>query len=225
MFYEYDFRFPALSSYGFCPMRSCCKGLRDRLFPSTASTLPATNIPAHQTIVLLWRIRTEYDEPEPSQARERERARVAQGRVRIHKYLGIAWRYAFNFLSFTFAIFLISTAKFSEAVMYDLKDQVAIVTGCSSGIGLATTKLFLSSGAKVFGIDVSNMKDEELVQSSSDSSSFFMFHQADLTGSTAAEDAIKACISRFGERIDILANVAGISKCIALLTGVSAATI
>ena len=95
--------------------------------------------------------------------------------------------------------------------MIDLKDKVAILTGSSSGIGLATAKLFLSLGAKVFGVDMSKPTDEEIAKAADDPSSSFSFHQADLTQPTAAEEVVKACVIRFGERIDVLANIAGIS--------------
>ncbi|MCJ1442461.1 MAG: hypothetical protein MMC23_002956 [Stictis urceolatum] len=94
--------------------------------------------------------------------------------------------------------------------MIDLKDKVAILTGSSSGIGLATAKLFLSLGAKVFGVDMSKPTDEEIAKAADDPSSSFSFHQADLTQPTAAEEVVKACVIRFGERIDVLANIAGI---------------
>ncbi|KAI9735359.1 MAG: hypothetical protein M1818_006554 [Claussenomyces sp. TS43310] len=87
-----------------------------------------------------------------------------------------------------------------------LHGKVAIVTGCSSGIGLATTKLFLASGATVFGVDLSPPPSLAL----SAMGHRFHLHQVNLLDPSAADDAIEACISRFGSRIDVLANVAGI---------------
>lgn len=90
--------------------------------------------------------------------------------------------------------------------MTSFENKVAIITGCSSGIGLATTQLFLSRQAKVFGIDISPFKHEldEAQQSA------FTFHQVDLTQPKAAEEAVAACVAKCGPKIDILANVAGI---------------
>ena len=90
--------------------------------------------------------------------------------------------------------------------MSSFDNKVVIITGCSSGIGLATTRLFLSRQARVFGIDVSPFK-QELGESQI---SNFTFYQVDLTKPKAAEEAITACIAKYGPKLDVLANVAGV---------------
>lgn len=90
-------------------------------------------------------------------------------------------------------------------------DKVVIVTGCSSGIGLATTRLFLSHGAKVFGIDVAPFPAQQPHSDESVKDKPFEFHQADLIESQAAEQAVARCTAIFGHRIDVLVNCAGIS--------------
>lgn len=87
--------------------------------------------------------------------------------------------------------------------MSSFENKVVIITGCSSGIGLATTQILLSRKAKVFGIDISPFTQD--VDAAS-----FAFHQVDLTQPNAATEAVAACIERFGPKIDVLANVAGV---------------
>jgi NAD(P)-dependent dehydrogenase (short-subunit alcohol dehydrogenase family) len=94
-----------------------------------------------------------------------------------------------------------------ENKMASFENKVVVITGCSSGIGLATTRLFLDRQAKVFGIDVTTFK-EELSESQK---SAFAFHEVDLTISKAADDAIAACIIKYGPKIDVLVNCAGVS--------------
>lgn len=82
--------------------------------------------------------------------------------------------------------------------------KVVVITGCSSGIGLATTKIFLEAGYKVFGLDISTFDPKSLPSNSEN----FTFHQANLTDKDAPKTAIKACKDHFGT-VDVLANVAG----------------
>jgi NADP-dependent 3-hydroxy acid dehydrogenase YdfG len=117
-----------------------------------------------------------------------------------------------------FSIIKLSTPQFTsyhfvqpphrpEIIMANFENKVVIVTGCSSGIGLATTRLFLERQAKVFGIDISTFKEEL----SAAHSNAFTFHEVDLTIAKAADDAVAACIIKYGRKIDVLINCAGIS--------------
>jgi NAD(P)-dependent dehydrogenase (short-subunit alcohol dehydrogenase family) len=78
-------------------------------------------------------------------------------------------------------------------------DRVAIVTGCSSGIGLATTLLFLKHRYQVFGIDI-NAFDYKALDSldGGQSQTEFHFLLEDLTKPGACEAGVKACIAEFG---------------------------
>ncbi|KIX98607.1 uncharacterized protein Z520_05908 [Fonsecaea multimorphosa CBS 102226] len=91
---------------------------------------------------------------------------------------------------------------------WKLDGKVAIVTGCASGIGLTTAKLYLEAGATVFGIDVSPFPEPSPFSTAL--SEKFYFHKADLTAPEACDDSVAACLSKTGKNVDILANVAGI---------------
>jgi len=84
----------------------------------------------------------------------------------------------------------------------NLQGKVAIVTGASSGMGLATVKALLAAGCSVMGADISSAP--EIPESS------FAFTQMDLTKSESPRALVEACQKKFGDKIDILLNVAGI---------------
>lgn len=87
--------------------------------------------------------------------------------------------------------------------------KLVVVTGCASGIGLATTRLYLEAGATVFGLDISAFPSPSPF--SLNLHQTFHFLQVDLTGPKACDDAIVTCLSKTGrKKVDILANVAGI---------------
>lgn len=90
--------------------------------------------------------------------------------------------------------------------MSSFENKIVVITGCASGIGLATTLLFLSRKALVFGVDISPFT-ASLPPAHSPN---FTFHQANLGAPSAVDDAIAACKARHGPRIDVLANVAGV---------------
>ncbi|KUJ17241.1 NAD(P)-binding protein [Mollisia scopiformis] len=87
--------------------------------------------------------------------------------------------------------------------MEDLKNKVVIVTGASSGIGLATVEVLLKSGVNVFGVDLSAPPTI--------SSRSFHFLQANLTQVDAPDKIVEACLATFGDRIDALLNIAGVA--------------
>jgi len=91
--------------------------------------------------------------------------------------------------------------------------QVALVTGGGSGIGLATAKELHSLGAKIAICGRNQAKldaaREELVPGSTDTDSPNVLTRAcDIREPAQVEDLVKAIIARFG-RIDILVNNAG----------------
>jgi NAD(P)-dependent dehydrogenase (short-subunit alcohol dehydrogenase family) len=84
----------------------------------------------------------------------------------------------------------------------NLQGKVAIVTGASSGMGLATVKTLLAAGCSVMGADISPAPP---IQETG-----FAFTQGDLTKPDSPAALVKATQEKFGDKIDILLNVAGI---------------
>jgi len=85
--------------------------------------------------------------------------------------------------------------------------KVAIITGCSSGIGLATAQVFLSHQFQVFGVDI---KDMDYGMIDSQDQERFHFHRADMSKEGECDELVRICVAEYGEKIDVLANVAGI---------------
>ncbi|KAK0753075.1 hypothetical protein B0T18DRAFT_395930 [Schizothecium vesticola] len=85
--------------------------------------------------------------------------------------------------------------------------RVAIVTGCASGIGLAATQLLLAHQFQVCGLDAAEF-DYALVRP--EDHGRFHFHRGDLTAKEGADEGVRVCVGVFGNRIDVLVNVAGV---------------
>jgi NAD(P)-dependent dehydrogenase (short-subunit alcohol dehydrogenase family) len=86
-----------------------------------------------------------------------------------------------------------------------LKDKVAIVTGGSSGIGLATVERFVTEGARVMVADIQDETGASVCKRLGDNA---MYMHADVTDEQAVEALVAATIERFG-RLDIMYNNAG----------------
>jgi len=83
----------------------------------------------------------------------------------------------------------------------NLKNKVAIVTGSSKGIGLATVHVLLEQGVKVAGWSRSKTKIEH---------PNFKYFEVDIGDVKSVENAYNQTVSRFQHNIQILINNAGL---------------
>ena len=94
------------------------------------------------------------------------------------------------------------------------KDKIVIVTGASSGIGLASVVRFVELGANVVlaarSIDKLEKIAEELVQQSTVNGQQFLCVNTDVTKEEDCRNLIEKTVEKFG-KIDVLVNNAGIS--------------
>lgn len=92
---------------------------------------------------------------------------------------------------------------------YDLTGKVALVTGASGGIGLATAQLFAESGASV----VLSARRTDLIEAEAkrltDAGHSAIAIAADVTNAAQVETLIAGTVERFG-RLDYAVNNAGV---------------
>jgi hypothetical protein len=98
-------------------------------------------------------------------------------------------------LSHNFCLTFPQEPERHESIENMAEQKTAIITGCSSGIGLATALLFLKKGYRVFGIDRVPFDPEKL---ESGSAKDFQFHKTDIVEDGACDVAVKACVEAFG---------------------------
>lgn len=84
------------------------------------------------------------------------------------------------------------------------QDQVAIVTGGTGGIGLATVQRLALEGAKVAVVSRSREKTEKVARELGDSIGI----ACDVSCEEQVADAVRVTLTRYG-RLDIIVNNAG----------------
>ena len=90
-----------------------------------------------------------------------------------------------------------------------LKDKVALVTGGSSGIGLAVAQVWAREGAKVVVSDVNTGQGEKAVADLCAQGHDALFVQADVGDPGACEALVARTVAHYG-RLDVACNNAGI---------------
>lgn len=91
---------------------------------------------------------------------------------------------------------------------YDFRDKVALITGGTSGIGLAAARLFAAGGAKTALIGRNQARGEAALGTLREFQSDAVFLQGDITKPACCESLIRQTVGRFG-KLDIVVNSAG----------------
>jgi len=91
-----------------------------------------------------------------------------------------------------------------------LRDEVAIVTGATSGLGEAIAKRFAAQGASVVVVGRNQQRGENVVRAIADAGGVAVFHAADVTDEDAVRGLVEATVSRFGKLTSVVNN-AGLS--------------
>ena len=90
---------------------------------------------------------------------------------------------------------------------FDFEGRVALVTGGTSGIGLATARLLLASGAKVMIAGRHVVKGKQALKSLAEFGDHAQFVRTDVAKTADCMTAVESA-SRWG-RLDIVVNSAG----------------
>lgn len=93
--------------------------------------------------------------------------------------------------------------------MFDIKNKVAIITGGTSGIGLATAEAFLNKGAKVVISGRSEKRGAEALEVLKKLSADVVYYQCDTSNEEEVQKLVDFAVETYGS-LDIMCNNAGI---------------
>lgn len=93
--------------------------------------------------------------------------------------------------------------------MFDINEKAVIITGCSSGVGEATAKLFAKQGAKLIICARRTDMLNDVASQIKSAGGEVMALTADISKAEDAQAVVDSCMEKYG-RIDILINNAGV---------------
>jgi len=91
-----------------------------------------------------------------------------------------------------------------------LEGKTAIVTGGASGIGEATSRLFVDQGARVVVADIDDDKGNALEADLNKNGEVAMYHKLDVTQESRWIEVVGETMAKWG-RLDVVVNNAGMS--------------
>ncbi len=91
----------------------------------------------------------------------------------------------------------------------ELNNKIVVITGCSSGMGLAMAQRFSAAGALVIGGDIDTQSLEALSGQINEDGGKFIGQSCDVGQSNDAEALIARAVEEFGG-LDVLVNNAGV---------------
>ena len=94
--------------------------------------------------------------------------------------------------------------------VYDFKGQVALVTGASAGIGLATAKAFAEAGAAVVLVDINDQALQIATAGLTSAGHKALAIACDVSNESQAAAMVEQAVTTFG-RLDMAFNNAGIA--------------
>ena len=91
----------------------------------------------------------------------------------------------------------------------DFENKVAIVTGAAGSIGTGLAARLCELGAKVFITDLDQARLDAVCEELAAKGGTCRGLAADVTDAGQVKQAVAACVAAFGEKVDVLINVAG----------------